>query len=162
MATYNVTYGGTFDAHGSYYYASATNIMQVQVGGYNFGNVTVGKEVTTAAPYFTVTWDLPSYLVSSGIFPTASPSGLSAANAAYLQSFPNGNSKNFFGGTPYSASNTGQYLLMYFQPIHAGLLRGSDSPQGYSMRCRTRIPVATQSELRTTQRMAPMSSICRV
>jgi Chitobiase/beta-hexosaminidase C-terminal domain len=132
MATNNVTYGGTFDVHGSYYYASATNIMQVQVGGYNFGKVNVGTEITTAAPFFTITWDIPSQLVSSGIFPTASPATLSAANAAYLQSFPNGNNKNFFGGTPYSASITGQYLLMYFQPVHAGLLRGADSPQGYA------------------------------
>jgi len=131
MYSNNVVYGGTFDVHGSYYYASATNIMQVQVNGYNFGKVNVGTEVTTAAPYFTLTWDIPSYLIQSGMFPTASPSTLSSANAAYLQSFPNANSKNFFGGTPYSASNTGQYLLMYFQPVHAGLLRGADSPQGY-------------------------------
>ncbi|SNT10324.1 Chitobiase/beta-hexosaminidase C-terminal domain-containing protein [Granulicella rosea] len=131
VATNNVTYGGTIDVHGNYYFASATNVMLVEVGGHNFGQVNVGTEITTAAPYFAVTWDIPTQLVASGSFPTASPSTLSAANAGFLQSFPNGNSKNFYGGTPYSASTTGSYLLMYFQPVHAGLLRGSDAPQGY-------------------------------
>jgi sugar lactone lactonase YvrE len=131
MYTNNVVYGGTFDVHGSYYYATATNIMQVQVGGYNFGKVKVGTEVTTAAPYLTLTWSLPSELQTS-LVATASPNTLSAANAAYLQSFPYGNAKNFYGGTPYGASNTGQYALMYFQPVHAGLLTGAISPQGYS------------------------------
>lgn len=127
----NVTYGGTFDVHGNYYFASATNVMLTEVGGHNFGQVPVGTEVTTGTPYVNITWNLAVQLLQSGTFPTSSPSGLSAANAALLQSFPNANSKNFFGGTPYSASTTGSYLLMYFQPVHAGLLRGSDAPQGY-------------------------------
>ncbi len=88
--------------------------------------------MTTAAPYFTITWDIPTQLLQSGAFPTSSPSALSAANSGYLQSFPNANSKNFFGGTPYSAATTGSYLLMYFQPVHPGLLLGSDAPQGYA------------------------------
>ncbi len=131
MYANNVIYGGTFDVHGSYYYATATNIMQVQVGGYNFGKVNVGTEVTTAAQYLNLTWGLPSELQTS-LVATASPSTLSATNAAYLQSFPYGNAKNYYGGTPYSASNTGQYALMYFQPVHPGLLMGALSPQGYS------------------------------
>jgi len=131
MATNNVTYGGTFDVHGSYYYASTSNIMQVQVNGYNFGQVNVGTQVTTTAPYLNITWSLPSELQTS-LVATASPSTLSSANAAYLQSFAYGGAKSYFGGTPYSASNTGQYSLMYFQPVHPGLLRGAISPQGYS------------------------------
>ena len=35
--TNTITYGGSLDQNGNYYYASATNIQQVQVGGYNFG-----------------------------------------------------------------------------------------------------------------------------
>jgi hypothetical protein len=135
MSSSNVVYGGSFDVHGSYYYASASNIMQTQVGGYNFGAVNVGTEVTTstspAAPYLTITWSLPSELQTS-LVATASPSTLSAANAGYLQSFPYGGAKNYFGGTPYGASNTGQYALMYFQPVHPGLLTGALSPGGYS------------------------------
>ena len=131
MYANNVVYGGTFDVHGSYYYASATNIMQTQVGGYNFGQVNVGTEVTTTAPYLNITWDLPSYLETS-LVATSSPSTLTAANAGYLQSFPYGGVKSYLGGTPYAASNTGQYSLMYFQPVHAGLLMGSISPQGFS------------------------------
>jgi hypothetical protein len=133
MCTNNVTYGGTFDVHGSYYYASATNIMQTQVGGYNFGHVSVGQEVTTAAPYLDITWSLPSELQTS-LVATASPSTLPAADAAYLQSFPFSGNKNYFGGTPYGVANTGSgtYSQMYFQPIHPGLLMGAISPQGYS------------------------------
>jgi len=131
VATNNVTYGGSMDVHGNYYFASTTNVMLTEVGGHNFGAVNVGTEVTTAAPYIDITWDIPTQLIQSGAFPTSSPSGLSAANASLLQSFPNANSKNFFGGTPYSAATTGSYLLMYFQPVHAGLLIGSDAPQGY-------------------------------
>jgi hypothetical protein len=129
--TNNVIYGGSIDVHGNYYFASNTNVMLTEVGGHNFGTVNVGTEVTTAAPYVDITWDIPTQLLQSGAFPTSSPSGLSAANAGLLQSFPNGNSKNFFGGTPYSAATTGSYLLMYFQPVHPGLLRGADAPQGY-------------------------------
>lgn len=131
VASNNVMYGGSIDVHGNYYFASANNVMLTEVGGHNFGNVNLGTEVTTAVPYVDITWDIPTQLVASGSFPTSSPSGLSAANAGLLQSFPNANSKNFFGGTPYSAATTGAYLLMYFQPAHAGLLRGADAPQGY-------------------------------
>ena len=88
MSTNNVIYGGTFDAHGSYYYASATNIMQTQVGGYNFGNVNVGTSVTTAAPFFTITWDIPSQLVASGTFPTASPAPLAPQMQAIYKASP--------------------------------------------------------------------------
>lgn len=130
MSSNHVVYGGTFDVHGSYYYATTTNIMQVQVNGYNFGKINVGTEVTTTAPYLNITWGLPSYLQTS-LSATASPNTLSSANAAYLQSFPYGN-KSYSGGTPYSASTLGQYSLMYFQPIYPGLLRGAISPQGYS------------------------------
>lgn len=126
----NITYGGTFDVHGSYYYANATKVMETQIGGYNFGKVPVGTLVTTAAPFLNITWDLPSLLQTS-LSITASPSTLSAANAAYLQSFAY-STKNYFGGTPYSASNTGTYAQVYFDPAHPGLLRGGLSPQGYS------------------------------
>lgn len=131
MYTNQVVYGGTFDVHGNYYYASATNIMETQVGGYNFGRVNLGTEVTTAAPYLNITWSLPSYLETS-LEDTASPSSLSGANETYLQSFSYGGGKNYYGGTPYSASNTGQYSLMHFQAVHSGLQRGSISPQGFS------------------------------
>ena len=131
VATNNIIYGGSIDVHGNYYFASATNIMLTEIGGHNFGHVNVGSEVTTAAPYLNITWDLPSQLQTS-LVSTSSPSTLSAANAAYLQSFPFSGQKNYFGGTPYSASTTGSYSQMYFQPVHPGLLMGAISPQGYS------------------------------
>ena len=130
MYSYPEVYGGTMDVHGNFYYATANNVMQVQIGGYNFGNINVGTEVTSSAPYLNITWDIPSYLTVSADPPTASPVGLSAANAAFLQSFPYSGSKNFYGGTPYSASNPGQYVQMYFQPVHPGMLRGAFTALG--------------------------------
>ncbi len=127
----NIVYGGSVDVHGNYYFATKTNIMLTEVGGHNFGDVPVGTEVTTAAPYLNITWDLPSELQTS-LVSTSSPSALSAANAEYLQSFPFSGAKNYFGGTPYAASNTGSYSRMYFQPVHPGLLMGAIAPQGYS------------------------------
>ena len=129
MYANNAIYGGTFDVHGSYYYASYTNIMQTQVGGYNFGNVNVGTKVTTG-PYLNITWDLATYLATSATSPTSSPSTLSSTYAAYLQSFPYSGTKSFSGGTPYNATTTGQSILMYFQPVHAGFLKGAHAPQG--------------------------------
>jgi sugar lactone lactonase YvrE len=131
--TNNILYGGSFDVHGNYYYATNTNIMQTQVNGYNFGNVNVGNEVTTAAPYLNMTWSLASNIVTSGVFPTASPSALTAANAAYLQSFPYSGTKDFYGSSSWGLVNTlTNNAKMYFQPIHPGLLRGSISPAGYA------------------------------
>ena len=131
MYTNNVVYGGTFDVHGSYYYASATNIMQTQMNGFNFGQVNLGMLVSTGVPFLNLTWGLPSYLETS-LVATASPNTLPAANAAYLQSFPFSGTKSYFGGTPYSASTPGQYTQLFFQPVHPGQLRGALSPQGFS------------------------------
>ena len=129
----NILYGGSFDVHGNYYYATNTNIMQSQVNGYNFGNINVGNEVTTAAPYLNMTWSLASNIVTSGIFPTSSPSTLTSANAAYLQSFPYSGTKDFYGSTSWGLVNTlTNNAMMYFQPVHPGLLRGSISPAGYA------------------------------
>lgn len=127
----NIAYGGSVDVHGNYYFATKTNVMLTEVGGHNFGKVNVGTEVTTTAPYLNITWDLPSELETS-LCSTSSPSTLSAANVAYLQSFPFSGAKNYYGGTPYSASTTGSYSQMYFQPAHPGLLRGAIAPQGFS------------------------------
>jgi len=131
VATNNITYGGSVDQHGNYYFANTTNVMLTEVGGHNFGSIPIGTEVTTAAPYFNVTWDLPSYLNASFVA-TSSPNTLSSANAAYLSSFPYSGTKNYSGGTPYSAGNTGHYFLMYAQPVHAGLQRGGFFPTGDS------------------------------
>ena len=131
VTTNNITYGGSIDVHGNYYFATTTNVMLTEIGGHNFGQVPVGTEVTKAAPFLNITWDLPSTLQTS-LVSTSSPSTLSAANAGYLQSFPFSGQKNYFGGTPYSASTTGTYSQMYFQPVHPGLLMGAISPQGYS------------------------------
>jgi len=127
----NIIYGGSIDIHGNYYFASTTNIMLTEIGGHNFGSLPIGTEVTTAAPYLNITWDLPSYLTTSFVA-SSSPNTLSAANAAYLSSFPYSGTKSYSGGTPYSAGTTGQYSLMYAQPVHAGLQRGAIFPQGYS------------------------------
>jgi len=129
--TNNIVYGGTFDVHGSYYYATATNIMQTQVNGFNFGQVNLGALVTSNVPFLNLTWGVPSYLETS-LVATASPNTLPVADAAYLQSFPFSGTKSYFGGTPYSASTPGQYTQLYFQPVHPGLLRGALSPQGFS------------------------------
>ncbi|MGI4827603.1 MAG: hypothetical protein ACRYFU_05350, partial [Janthinobacterium lividum] len=57
----NINYGGSMDIHGNYYYASATNVGLIEVGGHNFGMVNVGTEITMAAPYIDITWGIPSY-----------------------------------------------------------------------------------------------------
>ena len=131
VSTNNVIYGGSIDTHGNYYFASSTNIMLTEIGGHNFGRVPVGTEVTTGVPFLNITWDLPSTLQTS-LVSTSSPSTLSQANIAYLQSFAFSGQKNYFGGTPYSAATTGSYSQMFFQPVHPGLLMGAIAPQGYS------------------------------
>jgi hypothetical protein len=130
MYANNDSYGGSFDVHGSYYYASSTNIMQTQINGYNFGNVNVGTKVSSAAPYIDITWGLSTQLVTSIGAPTGSNYNSASLPAAYLQSFPYV-SKSYSGGTPYYANTTGQNALVYFQPVHAGLLRGAWASQGY-------------------------------
>ncbi len=130
VSTNNIAYGGSIDVHGNYYFATTTNIMLTEIGGHNFGQVPVGTEVTTTAPYLNITWDLPTQLETSQVS-TSSPSTLSQANAAYLQSFPFG-TKSYTGGAAYTPANVGQYSMMYFQPVHPGLLMGSIAPQGFS------------------------------
>ena len=124
-----VTYGGNLDAYGNFYYGSYTNIMQLQVNGYNFGSVSVGNLVssstTPAAPSITVYFNAAESSVSS-YFPTGSPT--SNTLSQYLQSFPYSGTKSFGGGTSFAIAATGT-ITMNFQPIHPGLLKGSFTPR---------------------------------
>ena len=119
----NIRSGGTFDIHGNYYYSSAANVMQVQIGGYNFGSVAVGT--LTAAPYTDFIFNI---LAANAyhMWPTYSMNN--TGSLSLLQSFPYSSNKSFTGGTTLSAG-TAVDLQMDFQPVHAGLLRGAYAPQ---------------------------------
>lgn len=125
----NITYGGTLDSHGSYYYASSTNIMQVQVGGYNFGSVPVGTLKTGAYIDFYINLLIAN---NSYAFPTFTIPSLSAANYGLLQSFPFSGTKTFASGNaaygPTGSNGSTPDIVMDFQPVHAGLLRGAFTP----------------------------------
>jgi sugar lactone lactonase YvrE len=125
--TNSITYGGSVDANGNYYYAynssSATAIKQLQINGYNFGTVNIGALVT--GPSLTLYFNAAESGVSS-YFPTGSP--VSNTNAAFLQSFPYSGTKSFAGGSSFTSGQTGT-ITMNFQPIHPGLLKGSFTPR---------------------------------
>ena len=118
----NINYGGAFDGHGTYYYASSTNVMQEQIGGYNFGQISVGT--LTPAPFVDYFINL-SVTNKSYAFPTMTIPALSTANLPLLQSFPYGGSKSWTSGGSSYALGSEQYAQQYFQPAHPGLLRGS-------------------------------------
>jgi hypothetical protein len=124
----NVFYGGNVDSFGNYYYASYYNVMKVQVGGYNFGSVAVGT--VTTSPYLDLYINLLSTIKSNG-FPTFTIPSL-GSNYSLLQSFPFGGTRSFTtGGSSFGPAGSGNYqayLNMSFQPVHAGLLRGSFAP----------------------------------
>jgi sugar lactone lactonase YvrE len=127
--TTNIAYGGTLDAYGNYYYASSTNIQQLQINGYNFGKVPVGSLVgassTVAAPTLTLYFNISGISIAS-YFPTGSPTQNTIASL--LQSFPWSGTKSFNGGTSIAPGVTGT-IMMDFQPIHPGLLKGSFTPR---------------------------------
>ena len=132
--TSTISDGGSLDQNGNYYYAynasAATSIQQLQINGYNFGSVAVGKLVnsssTPAAPNLSLYVNVaPSSSISS-YFPTGSPT--TNTNSAYLQSFPFSGTKSFAGGSSFSAG-TVYTITMNFQPIHPGLLKGSFTPR---------------------------------
>ncbi len=130
--TNNVVYGGSVDAHGNYYYASYTNIQQLQVNGYNFGSVPVGSLVNASSTVKAPSLNLyiNATIANGGsYFPTGSPT--SNTNASLLQSFPYSGTKNNFsgGGTTYSPGTSSANLIVDFQPIHPGLLKGSFTPR---------------------------------
>ena len=120
--------GGFLDSNGTFSYASATNIQQLQIGGYNFGSVPVGTNVTASsavpAPTLNLFFNAPAASVAS-YFPTASPTANTLPQ--YLQSFPYSGSKSF-AGTSFTAGQTGT-LVMNFEPIHPGSLKGSFTPR---------------------------------
>jgi len=118
----NINYGGAFDGHGTYYYASSTNVMQEQIGGYNFGQISLGT--LTPAPFVDYFINL-SVTNKSYAFPTMTIPALSTANLPLLQSFPYGGSKSWTSGGSSYALGSEQYAQQYFQPAHPGLLRGS-------------------------------------
>lgn len=122
IAGNNLNYGGTFDVHGSYYYASSANVMQMQINGYNFGSVALGS--LKAGPY-TDAYFMVLSSNASHIFPTYTMNG--TGPLSLLQSFPYSGNKSFTGGTTLSPG-TAVDLEMNFQPVHAGLLRGGYVP----------------------------------
>lgn len=127
--TTNIAYGGALDAYGNYYYGSSTNIQQLQINGYNFGNVPVGSLVsassTVTAPTLTLYFNISGISIAS-YFPTGSPTA--NTTASLLQSFPWSGTKSFNGGTSIAPGVTGT-IVMDFQPIHPGLLKGSFTPR---------------------------------
>ncbi len=119
-----ITYGGFLDTNGNFYYASYTNIQQVQINGYNFGNVAIGS-ATVTGPSLNVYFNA-STVISGNYFPTGSPT--SNTYAVYLQSFPYSGTKTCGGGST-NAAGTECAVTMDFQPVHAGLLKGSYAPR---------------------------------
>ena len=118
----NVNYGGTFDVHGSYFYASSSNVMEMQINGYNFGSVPLGT--LKAGPY-TDAFFMVSSQNASHIFPAYTMNN--TGPLSLLQSFPFSGNKSFTGGTTLSPG-TSVDIEMNFQPVHAGLLKGGYVP----------------------------------
>ena len=124
--------GGQVDAYGNYYYKSWSTIEEVQPG-YNFGTVNVGSHVNTGStvpsPIFDLYFNANETVTKNG-FPTGSPT--SNTNAALLQSFPEDSATTLIGGSSYttgsSSSTTSANVVVDFQPIHPGLLKGSYTP----------------------------------
>jgi hypothetical protein len=123
--------GGQVDANGNYYYSSWNTINEVQVG-YNFGTVDVGSDVTTGSTVPAPTLNLyfnADETVTGSDFPTGSPT--TNTNAALLQSFPEDIATTLSAGssfTPGNPSSNPSSVVVDFQPIHPGLLKGSYTP----------------------------------
>jgi hypothetical protein len=127
--TDTLVYAINNDANGNVYYANSNDVDQVQVNGYNFGNVAVGKTVSPSSSPAAPSLNLYDNVAVSGVssyFPTGSPT--TNTNAAYLQSFPYSGTKSFSGGSSF-APGTNYTITMNFQPIHPGLLTGSFTPR---------------------------------
>ena len=125
--TNSISYGGSVDSNGNYYYAysggGVTKVQDLQINAYNFGKVNVGTLV--AGPTLTLYFNVAESGVSS-YFPTGSPT--TNTYPAYLQSFPYSGTKSFSGGSSFTPGQTGT-IIMNFQPIHPGLLVGSFTPR---------------------------------
>ena len=130
----SIVYGGAVDIRGNYFYASYTNIQEVQINGFDFGSLPVGSfansSSTPVAPSLNLFFN--ATIANGGsYFPTGSP--ISNTNTALLQSFPYSGTKNNFsgGGTSYGPGPTTSpaNLIVDFQPIHPGLLKGSFTPR---------------------------------
>jgi sugar lactone lactonase YvrE len=127
--TNSVSYGGAPDAYGNYYYlynASASSKLQkLSINTYNFGSVAVGSLVTgpTLTIFANTSQTMNSY------FATGSPT--SNTSTALLQSFPYSGTKSFSGGSTLAAGSTGT-IIMNFEPVHPGLLKGSYTPRSGS------------------------------
>ena len=129
--TSGVTYygaSGTGDSNGNYYYNSGPTIVQLQLGGYNFGTVNVGSEVMPSsmvpAPTLNLFFNANETVAANG-FPTGSPDA--NTNAALLQGFPEDSSTSLTAGSSFVPGNTAS-VVADFQPIHSGLLKGSYTP----------------------------------
>ena len=130
----SAVYGGAVDIRGNYFYASYTNIQEVQINGYNFGSLPVGSFANSSStPVAPSLYLFFNAAVANGgsYFPTGSPT--SNTNASLLQSFPYSGTKNNFsgGGTSYGPGPTTNpaNLIVDFQPIHPGFLKGSFTPR---------------------------------
>jgi sugar lactone lactonase YvrE len=124
--TDQISWGGSLDSWGNYYYANSTNVDQVQVGGYNFGSVPVGSIVnassTIPAPTLTVYFNA-NETVAGNYFPTGSPTTNTVAGL--LQSFPYSGTKSIGGGgSQWTPGQTGT-IIMDFEPVHPGLSKGA-------------------------------------
>ena len=100
--------------------------------GYNFGSVPVGSLVNASSTVKAPSLNLyiNATIANGGsYFPAGSPT--SNTNASLLQSFPYSGTKNNFsgGGTTYSPGTSSANLIVDFQPMHAGLLKGSFTPR---------------------------------
>jgi sugar lactone lactonase YvrE len=127
--TNSSVFGGSPDSNGNFYYSSYTNVMQVQINGYNFGNVAVGSTASASSNPPAPSLNLYTNVQQTGVssyFPTGSPT--TNPTAAYLQSFPYSGTKSFTGGSTFSVGSN-YTITMNFQPIHPGLLKGSFTPR---------------------------------
>jgi hypothetical protein len=120
----STSYGGSSDAWGNYYTANGNQVVQIQVGGYNFGSVNVGSQTTASstvpAPTLNLYFNANETVTANG-FPTGSPA--SNTYAALLQSFPSDITTAPFSGS-FTPGQTAS-VVADFQPIHPGLLKGS-------------------------------------
>jgi hypothetical protein len=121
------SYGGSSDAWGNYYTANGNQVVQIQVGGYNFGSVNVGSQTTASstvpAPTLNLYFNANETVTANG-FPTGSPA--SNSYAALLQSFPEDSTTTLSPGS-FTPGQTAS-VIADFQPIHPGLLKGSYVP----------------------------------
>ena len=122
-------YPGALDRNGNFVFATTSGVVELQINGYNFGNVPVGTLVTPSssvpAPALNLYANASLSNVSS-YFPTGSP--VTNTTAPYLQSFPYSGTKTFSGGSSFSTGSN-YSITMDFQPVHPGLALGSYTPR---------------------------------